>query len=207
MVMAGSTWGGWRPSWGCESSGGVSGVVEDEGVQQVAVYALGDLEPTIHPDAFVHPDATVMGDVRIGAHASVWPQVVLRGDDGYVEVGARSNIQDGSVIHTTPETPAVIGESSVIGHCVHIEGARVGDRCLIASGSVVLNSSVIEDGGMVGAGAVMSFNGRVRSGEIALGVPAKTRENTMFPAESIVMIADDYVRTAQRYKKELRPLS
>ncbi len=132
----------------------------------MAIYALGDLEPQIHPDAYVHPDATVVGDVRIGAHASVWPQVVLRGDDGYVEVGARTNVQDGTVVHTTPKTPAVIGSGTVIGHCV-----------LIASGAIVLNSSVVEDRAMVGAGAVISFGGHVPSGSLALGLPARNREN------------------------------
>lgn len=65
----------------------------------MAIYALGNLEPRIHPDAFVHPDATVIGDVRIGAQASVWPQSVLRGDHGYIDIGDRSNVQDGCVLH------------------------------------------------------------------------------------------------------------
>ncbi|MFF4948132.1 gamma carbonic anhydrase family protein [Streptomyces chattanoogensis] len=168
------------------------------------IYALGDVEPQIHPDAYVHPDATVIGDVRVAAHASVWPQVVLRGDDGRVEVGARTNIQDGSVIHAAPETPAVIGAGTVIGHCVHIEGARVGDGCLVASGSIVLNSSVIESGAMVAAGAVITFDGHVPTGCIALGVPAKNRENTMFPMETVADIVEDYVKSAQRFRTSLR---
>lgn len=171
------------------------------------VYALGALEPTIHPDAYVHPDATVIGDVRLGAHASVWPQVVLRGDDGRVEIGARTNIQDGSVLHATPETPAVIGSGTVIGHCVHIEGARIGDGCLIASGSVVLNSSVVENGAMVAAGAVITFDGHVPAGHIALGIPARNRENTMFPMDSVADIVEDYVRTAHRFRTGLRRLA
>jgi carbonic anhydrase/acetyltransferase-like protein (isoleucine patch superfamily) len=67
----------------------------------VPVYALGDLEPTIHPDAYVHPDAVVIGDVRLGAEASVWPGAVLRGDVGYIDVGARTSIQDGTIVHCT----------------------------------------------------------------------------------------------------------
>lgn len=172
----------------------------------MAIYALGDLQPKIHPDAYVHPDATVIGDVRIGAQASVWPQVVLRGDDGYVEIGERTNVQDGTVIHTTPETPAVIGASTVVGHNVHIEGARIGDGCLIASGSVVLNSSVVEDGSVVGAGAVISFDGHVPTGYLALGVPAKNRVNTSFPIEDVAVIVEDYVKNAARFRTELRRL-
>lgn len=170
------------------------------------VYALGERVPTIHPDAYVHPDATVIGDVRLGPHASVWPQVVLRGDDEYIEIGARTNVQDGSVIHAAPGTPVVIGSGSVIGHCVHIEGASIGDGCLVASGAVVLNSSVVESSAMVAAGAVLTFDGHVRSGHIALGVPAKTRENTLFPLDTIAEIVEDYVAAAERYATELRRL-
>jgi carbonic anhydrase/acetyltransferase-like protein (isoleucine patch superfamily) len=125
----------------------------------VPIYALGDLEPSIHQEAYVHPDATVIGDVRIGAFASVWPQAVLRGDYGRIEIGARTSVQDGTVIHCTEFTPSVIGANCVIGHNVHIEGATVGDHCLIASGSVLLNGSVVEDGAVLGAGGVVSFNG------------------------------------------------
>ena len=172
----------------------------------MAIYALGDLVPAIHPDAYVHPDATVIGDVRIAARASVWPQTVLRGDHGYIELGERSNIQDGCVVHCTAKDPTVLGPSSAVGHAVHIEGAKIGTGCLIASGSVVLNGSVIEDGGMVGAGAVLSYGSTVRTGEIALGVPAKTRENKSFSAEQIAQVVDSYVRRAARFREELRRL-
>ena len=172
----------------------------------MAIYALGDLVPDIHPDAYVHPDATVIGDVRIAAHASVWPQTVLRGDHGYIELGERSNIQDGCVVHCTAKDPTILGPSSAVGHAVHIEGARIGTGCLIASGSVVLNGTVVEDGGMVGAGAVLSYGSTVRTGEIALGVPAKTRENKSFSAEQIAAVVDSYVRRAERFRDELRRL-
>ncbi|VVJ19953.1 Carbonic anhydrase [Amycolatopsis camponoti] len=170
------------------------------------IYALGSLEPTIHPDAYVHPDATVIGDVRIRAHASVWPQTVLRGDHGHIEIGARSNVQDGCVLHCTKQNPTILGPSSAIGHAVHVEGATIGTGCLIASGSVVLNGSVIEDGGMVGAGAVLSYGSHVKTGEIALGVPAKTRENKSFSAENIALVVDSYVQRGRRFRTELRRL-
>ena len=168
------------------------------------IYALGELEPQIHPDAYVHPDATVIGDVRIGAHASIWPQTVLRGDNGRIEVGMRSNIQDGCVVHCTSRHPTILGPSSAVGHSVHIEGAKIGTGCLIASGSVVLNGSVIEDGGMVGAGAVLSYGSHVGAGEIALGVPAKTRPNTSFGPDMIKIVVDSYVERAVRFRGEDR---
>ncbi|WAL64272.1 gamma carbonic anhydrase family protein [Amycolatopsis cynarae] len=172
----------------------------------MAIYALGDREPRIHPQAYVHPDATVIGDVRIGAFASVWPQTVLRGDHGYIEIGERSNIQDGCVVHCTRQDPTILGPSSAIGHSVHVEGARIGTGCLIASGSVVLNGSVVEDGGMVGAGAVLSYGSHVPSGHIALGVPAKTRPNTSFGPDSIRQVVDSYVERAALFREQLRRL-
>ena len=105
------------------------------------IYALGDDEPDIHPTAFVHPDAVVIGRVRIGAEASVWPCAVLRGDHGTIEVGARTSVQDGTVVHTNVDWPTLIGADCVVGHNVHVEGCSIGDRCLIGSGSIVLNSS------------------------------------------------------------------
>ncbi|AIJ21638.1 MULTISPECIES: gamma carbonic anhydrase family protein [Amycolatopsis] len=170
----------------------------------MAIYALGELTPSIHPTAFVHPDATVIGDVRIGPNASVWPQTVLRGDNGYIEIGERSNVQDGCVLHCTAQDPTVLGPSSAIGHAVHVEGARIGSGCLIASGSVVLNGSVIEDGAMVGAGAVLSYSSHVPSGHIALGVPAKVRENKSFGPEKIQRVVDGYVERAQWFRGALR---
>lgn len=171
----------------------------------MAIYALGDLEPKIHPDAYVHPDATVIGDVRIGAHASIWPQSVLRGDHGYIEIGERSNVQDGCVLHCTARHPLILGAHSGIGHSVHVEGATIGSGCLIASGSVVLNGSVIEDGGMVGAGAVLSYGGHVPSGFVALGVPAKNRENTSFGPEKIASVVASYVERGAHFRTALRP--
>ncbi|HET6501878.1 MAG TPA: gamma carbonic anhydrase family protein [Amycolatopsis sp.] len=172
----------------------------------MAIYALGELEPRIHPQAYVHPDATVIGDVRIAAFASVWPQTVLRGDHGYIEVGERSNVQDGCVLHCTAEDPTILGARSAIGHSVHVEGAKIGTGCLVASGSVVLNGSVIEDGGMVGAGAVLSYRSHVPSGHIALGVPAKTRPNSSFGPEAIQRVVDSYVERAEMFRKLLRRL-
>ena len=87
----------------------------------MAIYALGDRVPTIDPSAFVHPDAVIIGDVRIGAESTIWPGAVLRGDDGYIQIGARTSIQDNTVIHTTPQQPTVVGDDCVIGHIAHLE--------------------------------------------------------------------------------------
>lgn len=170
------------------------------------IYALGDLEPTIDADAYVHPDATVIGDVRLGAFASVWPQAVLRGDNGYIEVGERTSVQDGTVVHCTEFTPTVIGRECVIGHNVHIEGATIGDGCLIASGSVVLNGAVVEPGAILGAGGVISFNGHVPARRMALGVPAKVREGYEVPENAWQAIVDGYVARIAVFRGKLRRL-
>ncbi|HKN96584.1 MAG TPA: gamma carbonic anhydrase family protein [Pseudonocardiaceae bacterium] len=170
------------------------------------IYALGDLEPTIDAEAYVHPDATVIGDVRLGAFASVWPQAVLRGDNGYIEVGERTSVQDGTVVHCTEFTPTVIGRECVIGHNVHIEGATIGDGCLIASGSVVLNGAVVEPGAILGAGGVVSFNGRVPARRMALGVPAKVREGYEVPENAWQQIVDGYVARIAVFRGKLRRL-
>jgi len=171
------------------------------------IYALGDREPVIHPDAYVHPDATVIGDVTIGAFASVWPQAVLRGESGTIRVGERTSVQDGTVVHCTEWHDTVIGPESVVGHNAHIEGATVGAGCMIASGSVLLNGSVVENGAILGAGAVMSFNGHLPAGRMALGVPAKLREGYEVPRDMVSGIVANYVKRITVYKAGLRKLS
>jgi carbonic anhydrase/acetyltransferase-like protein (isoleucine patch superfamily) len=171
------------------------------------IYALGDREPSIHPDAYVHPDATVIGAVTIGAFASVWPQAVLRGDSGTITIGDRTSVQDGTVIHCTDWHPTAVGADSVVGHNAHIEGATVGAGCMIASGSVLLNGSVVEDGAVLGAGAVMSFNGHLPARRMALGVPARVREGYEVPADMVSGIVENYIQRISLYKAGLRKLS
>ena len=136
----------------------------------------GTSSPRFDPAAFVHPDAVIIGSVRLGAEASVWPCAVLRGDHGTIEIGARTSIQDGTVVHCTHDWPTVIGAECVVGHNTHLEGCVVGDRCIIGSGSVTLNRAVVGDGALVGAGALVPEGFKVPPGTMALGVPCRVRE-------------------------------
>ena len=145
------------------------------------IYALGDQVPDIHPTAYVHPDAVIIGSVTIGAEASIWPGAVLRGDDGEILIGARTSIQDGSVLHTTLFQPTTVGDECVIGHIVHLEGCTIEDGALVGNGSVVLHNAVVRSGALVGANAVVPNGMEVPSGAMALGVPAKIRENAVHP--------------------------
>lgn len=169
----------------------------------MAVYALGDQVPDIHPTAYVHPGATVIGSVTLGEGATVWPGAVLRGDYGAITVGARTSVQDGTVVHTTEAWPTVIGADCVVGHNAHLEGCVVEDRCLVGSGSVVLNRARVETRAVVGAGAVVTEGGVVPSGHTALGVPAKPRPGGIdeeWHAEAVEM----YIANGRRYAAELK---
>ena len=169
----------------------------------MAVYALGDQVPDIHPTAYVHPGATVIGSVTLGEGATVWPGAVLRGDYGAISVGARTSVQDGTVVHTTEEWPTVIGSDCVVGHNAHLEGCVIEDRCLVGSGSVVLNRARVEPRAVVGAGAVVTEGAVVPSGHTALGEPAKPRPGGIdekWHAEAVGM----YVANGRRYAAELK---
>lgn len=172
----------------------------------MAIYALGDREPTLGEGVYVHPDATVIGAVTLGDGVSVWPGAVLRGDYGTITIGAKTNIQDGTVIHCTPIDPTVIGAGCVVGHNAHIEGSEIGDDVLIASGSVVLNGSRIGSGAIVGAGAVVPFKFEVPERRMALGVPAKIREGFEVPEGHVELNVEMYHQNAQYYRSELRRL-
>lgn len=167
------------------------------------IYALGDIEPRIHPDAYVHPDAVVIGDVTIGERSSVWPSAVLRGDDGQIRIGARTSVQDGCVVHCTRTLPTIVGDDCVIGHLVHLEGCTIEDGALVGNGSIVLHAAVVRSGALVGSGAVVPGGMEVPSGAMALGIPAKLRPDSVDPA-GIAEAKESYVARVDRYRAELR---
>jgi len=172
----------------------------------VPIYALGDAVPDIDPTAYVHPDAVVIGEVTLGAEASVWPCAVLRGDRGGIVVGARTSVQDGTVIHTTPFHPTRLGAECVIGHNVHLEGCVIGDGVLVGSGAIVLNGATVEDEALIGAGALVSGGTVVPSRAMALGVPATVKPDAVDPARQIVPGMQIYRERARTYRAHLRRL-
>ena len=171
----------------------------------MAVYALGDRVPDIDPTAYVHPDATVIGSVTIGPESTVWPQAVLRGDYGAIRVGARTSIQDGTVVHCTEQHHTVIGDDCVIGHLAHLEGCTIENGALVGSGSVVLHAAVVHSQGLVGANAVVGNGKVVPSRGMALGIPARIKEDAVDPA-TIEVAAKNYVENSRRYREQLRRL-
>ena len=170
----------------------------------MAVYALGELVPDIDPSAYVHPEAVIIGRVTIGAGSTVWPCAVLRGDDGEIRIGARTSIQDGSVLHCTPELPTVVGDDCVIGHMVHLEGCTIESGALVGNGSVVLHGAIVRTGGLVGSNAVVTNGMEVPAETMALGIPAKLRPASAHQAAMISQAGASYVARGSRYRDELR---
>jgi carbonic anhydrase/acetyltransferase-like protein (isoleucine patch superfamily) len=169
----------------------------------VPIYALGDIAPVIDPTAYVHPDAVIIGAVTIGPESSIWPHAVLRGDDGEIRVGARSSIQDCTVLHTTVEDPTIVGDECVIGHIVHLEGCIVKDRAMVANGAIVLHRSVVGTGAIVAANAVVLYDVDVPPGALAVGAPATIKPDRA-RMEEITNGVEKYVARAERYRRELR---
>jgi carbonic anhydrase/acetyltransferase-like protein (isoleucine patch superfamily) len=169
----------------------------------VSIYALDDDEPQIHETAYVAPDAVVIGRVTIGPEASVWPGAVLRGDHGHITVGARTSVQDGTIVHCTADHPTIIGDDCVVGHNAHLEGCVVEDGCLIGSGSVTLNRVVIGKGSIVAAGAVVSEGFEVPPGSLVAGVPAKVKRSGVDTTWTEGAV-QTYIATARHHRAGLR---
>ena len=167
------------------------------------IYALGDVQPDIHPDAFVHPDATIIGDVAVGPESTIWPHAVLRGDYGYIRIGARTSIQDGTVVHCTKELPTIVGDDCVVGHLAHLECCVVENGALVGTNSVVLHRATVRSGSLVAASALVPNDMEVPARAMAMGVPARLREDSVDSA-MIAEIAKGYVENGRRYRSELR---
>jgi len=167
------------------------------------IYALGDQIPNIHESAYVHPEAVVIGSVTIGAESTIWPNAVLRGDDGEIFIGARTSIQDGTVVHTTPQHPTTVGDDCVIGHLVHLEGCRIADKAQVSSGAVVLHNVSVGSGAIVAANAVVLNNSVVPPGALAVGAPAIIKPDRA-RQEDIEFAAMVYVSKGKRFSETLR---
>ena len=165
--------------------------------------------PQLGERVFVDPSAVVLGDVQLGDDCSVWPAAVIRGDMHRIRIGARTSVQDGSVLHIThagpfnPDGyPLTIGDDVTIGHKVLLHGCTVGNRILIGMGSIVMDGAVIEDEVILGAGSLVPANKTLRSGYLYMGSPAKEvrplsdKERAFFPytAANYVRLKDQYLQ-------------
>ena len=154
------------------------------------------IHPTVHESAFVDESAQVIGDVHIGAESSVWMNVVVRGDVHYIRIGARTNLQDGTIVHVMREThPTMIGDAVTIGHGAVVHCCTIEDRCLIGMGAILLNGCRVGSGSIVAAGALVTEGTVIPPGSLVMGSPATVRRAlTSEEDASIKGYADNYVR-------------
>lgn len=173
--------------------------------ERSALYRLGDAQPSIDPSAWIAPTAAVVGDVRIGAESGIWFHCVLRGDANFIQIGRRTNIQDGTIVHVDPgEFATVIGDDVTIGHACIIHGCRLEDTAFVGMGATVMNGCVIESGGVLGAGGLLTAGRRIGAGELWTGAPAKLRRVlTDEERKEFISNAPHYVRNAARFKDAL----
>lgn len=163
--------------------------------------------PSIGSRVFIDPSSVVIGDVRLAEDVSIWPLSVLRGDVNYIVIGARTNIQDGSVLHVThksasnPEgNPLIIGEDVTIGHKVMLHGCTIGNRVLVGMGSIVIDGAVIEDDVVIGANSLVTQGKHLESGYLYMGSPAKAiRKLTDAELTHLRYSANNYVEWKNNY--------
>jgi carbonic anhydrase/acetyltransferase-like protein (isoleucine patch superfamily) len=164
--------------------------------------------PRIAPDAFIAETAVIIGDVEIGPGASIWYGCVLRGDASSIRIGARTNIQDGTVIHVNSPregataTNTVVGDDVTVGHMALIHACTLEDKSFVGMKSCVMDGVVVEGGAMVAAGALVTPGKRVKSGEVWAGSPAKLmRPVSEKEASYLAHAAEHYVELAQSYRR------
>jgi carbonic anhydrase/acetyltransferase-like protein (isoleucine patch superfamily) len=160
--------------------------------------------PTVAPSAYVDVSAQVIGDVHVGPESSVWMNVVIRGDVNSVRIGARSNVQDLTLVHVMRDTnPTIIGDDVTIGHSAVVHGCTIEDRCLIGMGAILLNGVVVGSGSIVAAGALVPEGMVIPPGSMVMGMPAKVRRSLSAEENaSIKWYADNYVRYRLDFQAE-----
>ncbi len=171
----------------------------------MALYELDGVAPRVAESAWVADSAEVMGNVVLGDNASIWFGAVLRGDNETLTIGAGTNVQDGSVLHSDHGQPMTLGERVTVGHKVVLHGCTVGDESLIGIGAVVLNGARIGKNCLVGAGALVTEGKEFPDGSMILGSPAKAvRQLTPEQMEGLRKSAQTYIDNARRFRAGLR---
>jgi carbonic anhydrase/acetyltransferase-like protein (isoleucine patch superfamily) len=171
----------------------------------MAVYALDEHTPDLHASVWVADTAAVVGNIIMAEGSSVWFGAVLRGDNEPIKIGARSNVQDNSVLHSDPGQPLLIGEDVIVGHQAMLHGCTIGDGCLIGIGATVLNGAQIGAGSIIGAHALVTENKVIPPNSLVVGAPGRVMK-TLGEAEAkmLKLNADVYVANAQRFAKGLK---
>ena len=165
------------------------------------LHAFEGVRPRVDPTAYIAPTAILIGDVTVGAHSSVWFHCVLRGDTNHIRIGARSNIQDGTIIHVSARKfPTLIGDDVTVGHAAIIHACTLKNGAFVGMGATVLDGAVIEEGGMLAAAALLTPGKRIGPNELWTGSPAKlARVMTAEDRARFDQTAVHYAELAQRY--------
>ncbi|MFC0409709.1 gamma carbonic anhydrase family protein [Roseomonas elaeocarpi] len=163
------------------------------------IYALDNHVPQLPAQGWIAPDAQVIGQVELGEDTSLWFGAVLRGDNARITIGARSNIQDGAVLHVDPGFPLMIGEDVTVGHRAILHGCTVGDGSLIGMGATVLNGARIGRGCLVGAGALVTENKHFPDGALILGSPARVAR--MLDEAAVARLRDSAARYVSNWRR------
>ncbi|MEN5229214.1 gamma carbonic anhydrase family protein [Brevundimonas naejangsanensis] len=175
----------------------------------MSVYSLGDSKPQLPPEGeyWIAPSATVLGNVILHRGASIWFNAVLRGDNDPIVIGADSNIQDGSILHTDLGSPLTIGAGVTVGHKVMLHGCEIGDNSLIGIGAVILNGARIGKNCLIGANALITEGKVIPDNSLVMGQPGKVvRELEEGQIEGLRMSAQHYVQNWRRYVTDLKPV-
>ncbi len=169
-------------------------------------YHLVDKHVTLIGEGhFIAPNAVVIGDVVLHENASIWFSCVLRGDADRIEIGAGSNIQDGTVLHADPGFPMTVGESVTVGHNAMLHGCTIGDGSLVGIGAVVLNGARVGKGCLIGANALVTEGMEVPDGSLVLGSPGKIKSQlSAQQQQDLLLNAEHYVNNSQRYNEQLK---
>lgn len=165
------------------------------------------IQPEIGISTYIDESSVLVGDITLGADSSVWPLVAARGDVNYIKIGARTNIQDGSVLHVTRKStgnpngnPLIIGDDVTVGHKCMLHGCTLGNRILVGMGAIVMDGAVVEDDVFIGAGALVTPNKRLESGYLYVGNPAVKKRQLKDSEQAFLKIsADNYVRLKDEY--------
>ncbi len=174
----------------------------------MSLYALGDVTPQFADDAWIAPGCYIVGDVVLEAKASVWFGSTLRGDNERITIGAGSNVQENSVLHTDMGYPLTIGAGCTIGHKAMLHGCVIGENSLIGMGATVLNGAVIGKNCLIGAGALVTENKVIPDGSLVMGVPGKViRELDEKAIDGLRLSALHYQENAARFARDLRALT
>ncbi|MGC6399622.1 gamma carbonic anhydrase family protein [Sphingomonas sp. FW199] len=168
------------------------------------LYAIDGKAPVLGADAWVAPSADLIGDVRLGDGASFWFGAVARGDNTPILIGARSNVQEGAMLHSDPGAPLTIGQDCTIGHHAVLHGCTIGDRVLIGMGAIVLNNAHIPDDCIVGAGALVTEGKTFEPGTLIVGSPARpVRPLNDAARAGLITSAAHYAARARHYAAAL----